>query len=104
MAPGKIQPWAHARLGPILPSPSEPFPKSMRSFIKFAHICMKNANPKQSATAAGSKNPSALESEPPTITGTAAAESVLGRAAKNHASGAPGFSRAALTARASIPF
>ena len=76
----------------------------MRSFMRFAHICMRNANPKQSATAAGSKNPSALASDPPTITGTAAAESVLGRAARNHAFSAPGFSDSRFTAPASNPF
>lgn len=86
-----IQPCEHARLGPILPSPSAPFLKSSRSFTRFAQICIKKANEKQRRVVAILKTPSARVKEVATITGTAAAARVFGRAASIHALIAEGF-------------
>ena len=82
-----IQPSAQARFGPRRVSSSLPCLKSKKSFTRFESICIIQAKSRQSR--AGTHWQLALESlyarATPSITGTAAAERVTGRAARNHA-------------------
>ena len=82
-----IQPSAQARFGPSRVSSSLPCLKSKKSFTKLESICITQAKSRQSR--AGTHWQLALESlyarAVPSITGTAAADSVLGRAARNQA-------------------
>ena len=92
IASSVTHPWAQALRGPRrVSASSEPFTKSKKSLIRFASICIAKEKSRHSSAAVHENtSPSYIlascqASAAPIITGTAAPDSVFGRAASSHA-------------------